>query len=223
MARAEAEAATARFWLSCIRLILGGFVAVSSGALAGAALWYFAGSQPNWPDLGPTLMTAGGGDRTPVTLVPAPDFAPPDSATPETVIAELSAPELVPPEPVTRAPAVPLTKHPDPQATAILVPDESLQLSWMEEPPIQQSDQIGTLIEQQGSAAQEAQEPAAGAAGTQTATAQLYTKPSVGQIDDALANLDLESLSPSGVIPQNPPPWRRHAVPVAKPFWILKA
>jgi len=159
MARAEAEAATARFWLSCIRLILGGFVAVSSGALAGAALWFFAGSQPNLPDLGPTLMTAGGGDRTPVTLVPAPDFAPPDSATPETVIAESSAPE-----PVAEAPAVPLTKHPDPQATAILVPDESLQLSWMEEPPIQQSDQIGTLIEQQGSAAEQAQEPAAGAA-----------------------------------------------------------
>ena len=88
----------------------------------------------------------------------------------------------------------------------------------MEEPPIQQSDQIGTLIEQQGSAAEETQEPAAGAADTQTAAAELYIKPSVGQIDDALANLDLESLSPVGVIPQNPPPWRRHAVPVAKPF-----
>jgi hypothetical protein len=223
MARAEAEAATARFWLSCIRLILGGFVAVSSGALAGAALWYFAGSQPNLPDLGPALMTAGGGDRTPVTSLPAPDLAAPDLATPETVIAESSAPELVAPGsvtpgPVTREPAVPLTEHPDPQATPILVPDESLQLSWMEEPPIQQSDQIGTLIEQQGSAAEEAQEPAAGAADTQTAAAQLYIKPSVGQIDDALANLDLESLSPVGVIPQNPPPWRRHAVPVAKPF-----
>jgi polysaccharide deacetylase 2 family uncharacterized protein YibQ len=213
MARAEAEAATARFWLSFIRLILGGFVAVSSGALAGAALWYFAGSQPYLPDLGPTLVTAGGGDRAPVTLVPEPDLAPPDLAAPETVIAESSAPELA-----AEAPAVALTKHPDPQATAILVPDESLQLSWMEEPPIQQSDQIGTLIEQQGSAAEQAQEPAAGAAGTQTATAQLYNKPSAGQIDDALANLDLESLSPTGVMPQNPPPWHRHAVPVAKPF-----
>ena len=213
MARAEAEAATARFWLSCIRLILGGFVAVSSGALAGAGLWYFAGSQPNLPDLGPPLVTAGGGDRTPVTSLPAPDLA-----APETVIAESSAPELVAPGSVTREPAVPLTEHPDPQATPILVPDESLQLSWMEEPPIQQSDQIGTLIEQQGSAAEEAQEPAAGAADTQTAAAELYIKPSVGQIDDALANLDLESLSPVGVIPQNPPPWRRHAVPVAKPF-----
>jgi polysaccharide deacetylase 2 family uncharacterized protein YibQ len=218
MARAEAEAARARFWLSCTRLVLGGFVAVSSGALAGAALWYFAGSEPTLPDLGPTLVTAGGGDRTPATLAPDPDLAPPDLvppdwAAPETVIAESSAPELV-----AEAPAVPEAKHPDPQAVPILVPDESLQLSWMEEPPIQQGDKIAVLIERQGSAADDAKESAADAADTQTATAQLLRKPSVGQIDTALANLDLESLSPADVIPQNPPAWRRHAVPVAKPF-----
>jgi polysaccharide deacetylase 2 family uncharacterized protein YibQ len=184
MARAEAEAATARFWLSCIRLILGGLVAVSSGALAGAALWYFAGAGPSMPDLGAALVTAGGGDRTPVTL----------------------------------ALAVPEAKHPDPQAVPILVPDESLQLSWMEEPPVQQGDEIAALIERQSPKADDIQDPEAGTADTQTAAAQLLRKPSVGQIDSALADLDLESLSPVGVVPQNPPAWRRHAVPVAKPF-----
>jgi polysaccharide deacetylase 2 family uncharacterized protein YibQ len=184
MARAEAEAATARFWLSCIRLILGGLVAVSSGALAGAALWYFAGAGPSMPDLGAALVTAGGGDRTPVTL----------------------------------APAVPEAKHPDPQAVPILVPDESLQLSWMEEPPVQQGDEIAALIERQSPKADDIQDPEAGTADTQTAAAQLLRKPSVGQIDSALADLDLKSLRPAGVVPQNPPAWRRHAVPVAKPF-----
>ncbi len=213
MARAQAEAASARFWLSFIRLVLGGSVAVMSGALAGATLWYFAGSQPGLPDLGPTLMTAGGGDWAPVTLVPAPDLTSPDLATPETVIAESSTPELV-----AEAPAVPAAKHPDPQAAPILVPDESLQLSWMEEPPIQQSDRIAELIERQRPPAGDAQEPATGATDTQTATAQLFRKPSSGQIDAALTTLDLESLSPADVIPQYPPAWRRHAVPVAKPF-----
>ena len=213
MARAEAEAATARFWLSCIRLILGGFVAVSSGALAGTALWYFAGAGPSVPDLGAALVTAGGGDRTPTAPAPAPDVAPPDLAA-----AETAAPELVAPGPASPAPAVPEAKHPDPQAVPILVPDESLQLSWMEEPPIQQGDEIAALIERQSPKADDTQDPEAGTPDTQTAAAQLLRKPSVGQIDSALANLDLESLSPTGVVPQNPPTWRRHAVPVAKPF-----
>ena len=213
MARAEAEAATARFWLSCIRLILGGFVAVSSGALAGTALWYFAGAGPSVPDLGAALVTAGGGDRTPTAPAPAPDVAPPDLAA-----AETAAPELVAPGPASPAPAVPEAKHPDPQAVPILVPDESLQLSWMEEPPLQQGDEIAALIERQSPKADDTQGPEAGAADTQTAAAQLLRKPSVGQIDSALANLDLESLSPTGVVPQTPPTWRRHAVPVAKPF-----
>ena len=213
MARAEAEAATARFWLSCIRLILGGFVAVSSGALAGTALWYFAGAGPSVPDLGAALVTAGGGDRTPTAPAPAPDVAPPDLAA-----AETAAPELVAPGPASPAPAVPEAKHPDPQAVPILVPDESLQLSWMEEPPIQQGDEIAALIERQSPKADDTQGPEAGTPDTQTAAAQLLRKPSVGQIDSALANLDLESLSPTGVVPQTPPTWRRHAVPVAKPF-----
>ncbi len=213
MARAEAEAATARFWLSCFRLILGGFVAVSSGALAGTALWYFAGAGPSVPDLGAALVTAGGGDRTPMAPAPAPDVAPPDLAA-----AETAAPELVAPGPASPAPAVPEAKHPDPQAVPILVPDESLQLSWMEEPPLQQGDEIAALIERQSPKADDTQGPEAGAADTQTAAAQLLRKPSVGQIDSALANLDLESLSPTGVVPQTPPTWRRHAVPVAKPF-----
>ena len=213
MARAEAEAATARFWLSCIRLILGGFVAVSSGALAGTALWYFAGAGPSVPDLGAALVTAGGGDRTPTAPAPAPDVAPPDLAA-----AETAAPELVAPGPASPAPAVPEAKHPDPQAVPILVPDESLQLSWMEEPPLQQGDEIAALIERQSPKADDTQGPEAGTPDTQTAAAQLLRKPSVGQIDSALANLDLESLSPTGVVPQTPPTWRRHAVPVAKPF-----
>lgn len=62
MARAQREAESARFWLSFIRLMLGGLVAVGSGAAAGAALWYFAASPTAMPDLGPTLLTASGGE-----------------------------------------------------------------------------------------------------------------------------------------------------------------
>jgi hypothetical protein len=218
LAQAEAEASRARFWLSFVRLILGGLVAVSSGAMVGAGLWYFASSTADLPDLGPALVTAGGGDQAPATLVPAPDTAPP-----ELLGGDPSEPRLVAQAPeesqsTPAAPAASSAQHPDPQTLPVLVPDESLHLSWMEEPPIEMSDEIAAEIEPQASEAEDAQEPAAGAMDAQTATDQLLRQPSAGQIDIALANLDLESLAPADVVPQTPPAWRRHAVPAAKPF-----
>jgi polysaccharide deacetylase 2 family uncharacterized protein YibQ len=218
LTQAEAEASRARFWLSFVRLILGGLVAVSSGAMVGAGLWYFASSTADLPDLGPALVTAGGGDQAPATLVPAPDTAPP-----EPLVGDSSEPRLVAQAPeesqsTPAAPAASSAEHPDPQTLPVLVPDESLHLSWMEEPPIEMSDEIAAETEPQASEAEDAQEPAAGAMDAQTATDQLLRQPSAGQIDIALANLDLESLAPADVVPQTPPAWRRHAVPAAKPF-----
>ena len=235
MARAQAEAASARFWLSFVRLVLGGFVAVMSGALAGATLWYFAGSHTMLPDLGPTLLTAGGGEE-PASLVPAPELNAPDLTASDLTASE---PNFEPPSEQMADPAAgdqaaigsapseglapespdSTTALPDPQAAPILVPDRSLQLSWMEEPPLLESDQIAELIERQD-------DPEAGAdgaapdetAGAPTQTAQLLRKPTPGQIDSALESLDLVSLSPAGITPQKPPAWRRYAVPVAKPF-----
>ncbi len=194
MARAQAEAASARFWLSCIRLILGGFVAVTSGVLAGATLWYVAGSPAHMPDLGPPLVTAGGGDSEPASVTPAPDWNAPQ-ADPAPPAAELGAP--------------------DPQAAPILVPDQSLQLSWTEEPPIEHGDPVPDLRADEGPAA-DAQDPAAGAA--EPTTAQIFEKPTTGQIDSALAALDLDSLAPADILPEHPPAWQRNAVQVAKPF-----
>jgi uncharacterized protein len=207
MARAQAEAASARFWLSCIRLILGGFVAVTSGVLAGASLWYVARSPARVPDLGPPLLTAGGGEFEPATVTPDPDLNAPraDAALPAAA------------EPAASAPAGPAAVAPDPQAAPILVPDQSLQLSWMEEPPIEHGDPVPDLSEDQGPAAQDAQDPAAGAAEPPT-TAQIFEKPTAGQIDTALAALDLDSLSPADILPEHPPAWQRNAVQVAKPF-----
>ena len=248
MARAQAEAASARFWLSFVRLVLGGFVAVMSGALAGATLWYFAGSHAVLPDLGPTLLTAGGEEEG-AQLVPAPDLASPDLDSSLPDLPELTAAEpLVEPSPDPTAgqqaaldPALaegpvaapgptapnptaanPTAALPDPQPAPILVPDRSLQLSWMEEPPLLEGDQIAGLIEQQGDSAEAADglEETAPVQATdqQIQTAQLMRKPTAGEIDSALEALDLASLSPAGIAPQQPPAWRRHAVPVAKPF-----
>jgi len=251
MARARAEAASARFWLAFVRLVLGGFFAVMSGALAGATLWYFAGSHSVLPDLGPTLLTAGGDEQS-AQLVPAPDLDAPEIEAPELDSLELDAleldspdldsPELIAAEPITEpsepvaAPAAsqqaaldpatsarpaatsdPAAALPEPQPAPVLVPDQSLHLSWMEEPPLLEADQMAELIERQGDPAEEAAEPAP----DETApaqTAQLLRKPTAGQIDSALASLDLVSLSPAGIAPQQPPAWRRNAVPVAKPF-----
>ena len=220
MAQAEAEAARARFWLSLVRLVLGGFVAISSGALAGVGLWYFARSTADAPDLGPALVTAGGGDPAPVTLVPAPDVAPSDWTPPDAPDDDSSRPRRVAQAPtesesVTDTPAAPEAQHPDPPALPVLVPDQSLHLSWMEEPPIELSDEIAAEIERQGS---DAEDSSAGAAYAPSVTDELLRKPSAGQIDMALANLDLESLAPADVVPETPPAWRRHAVPAARPF-----
>ena len=221
MAQAQAEARRARFWLSCVRLVLGGLVAISSGAVAGAGLWYFARSTADVPDLGPALVTAGGGDPETVTLVPAPDVSPADRTAPEPPRTDSREPQLLAQAPeesqsATDAPAGPEAPHPDPQALPVLVPDESLHLSWMEEPPIEMSDEIAAEIERQ--ATQEAEDPAAGTTPAPSAAAELLRKPSASQIDLALANLDLESLAPADVVPQTPPTWRRHAVPATKPF-----
>ena len=206
MARAQAEAASARFWLSCIRVILGGFLAVTSGVLAGAALWYLAGSPSGVPDLGPALVTAGDRQAESVTLVPTPELS-----APEADAAPPAAPDLAATEPPG-----PAAVAPDPQAAPILVPDESLQLSWMEEPPIEPGDRLADPVERQGPPAEEAPEPPAGSA--EPATVRLFQKPTAGQIDGALAALDLDSLSPADVLPEHPPAWRRNAVQVAKPF-----
>lgn len=211
MARAEAEAVSARFWLSFTRLVLGGFIAVVSGAMAGATLWYVAGSPTAVPDLGPTLVTAGTGEQGSATRSPAPSTSESEPATAGSAPLERAAP--VPP----------MAAAPAPQAAPILVPDESLQLSWMEEPPIEQHDRIAGPDERSGSAiagsaSDGSQSPAAGTAEPSAQTAQLLRKPTAGQIDAALAALDLESLKPAKAAPENPPAWRRNSVQVAKPF-----
>jgi len=223
MARAQAEAASARFWLSFVRMVLGGFVAVMTGALAGATLWYVGGSEPVLPDLGPALLTAGGGESEAVTLVPEPALTQPEPdpevAGWEPALPENVDPEDAAPESIGAAATVPPAALPDPQSAPILVPDETLQLSWMEEPPLQQKDQIAALIEKQEAPTAAPDEPESEeAAQPPTQSAQLFRKPTAGQIDAALASLDLTSLSPAGITPETPPAWRRHAVPVSRPF-----
>lgn len=205
MARAQREAESARFWLSFIRLMLGGLVAVGSGAAAGAALWYFAASPTAMPDLGPTLLTASGGEPEQVTLVPAPQASATEPAAGDSVTLKLAPPSAT----------VSLAAARDLQAPPILVPDETLQLSWMEEPPIEHHEPVP----EEDPAASAALLPEADGAGAPDASAaQVMHKPTAGQIDAALAALDLDSLRPAYVASERPPAWQRNAVKAAKPF-----
>jgi len=211
MARAQREADSARFWLSFIRLVLGGLIAVGSGAAAGAVLWYFVALPPAVPELGPPLLTAGGGEaEEQVSLVPVPPASAPEPAAGDSVTLKLA------PSDASESPGVTvsLAAAREPQAPPILVPDESLQLSWMEEPPIEHHDPAP---------AEDQAESATPLPTTDDTTApgvdaaQFLRKPTAGQIDAALAALDLESLRPAQVAHQRPPAWQQNAVAVAKP------
>lgn len=282
MARAQAEADSARFWLWFIRLLLGGFLAVGSGALAGVALWYFAGPPQAVPDVGATLLTAGSGAPSSVTLVPAPQSGaagklagakPSVSELPaaETMAApgkldppgkldlagKLDAPgKLNAPVPAAgesdgpRSAASVLARRrsaaqAEPSPPPFLVPDASLQLSWMEEPPLGPSPPTKATepteptesTEATGASGATGATGATGAPAGSTALATPATSatpaataepPAAGdqlmrprtsrEIDAGLAALDLDALGPSEVAPANPPAWRRHAVKVSKPI-----
>ena len=77
--------------------------------------------------------------------------APLESSFPDPIVAEPISPDPIGPEArdaeAERPPLVAQAEHPEPQALPVLVPDESLHLSWMEEPPIEMNDAIAAELD----------------------------------------------------------------------------
>ncbi len=232
MARAQQEAAAARFWFACTRLVLGGVVAVMTGALAGATLWVFVGEEPNLARLGgPTLVTAGGGAERNLRIPPpAVRTEIPGRSLAEAPVADLDLPPAAAPAERGAAPEARIEIPPEaqPESPATLVPEADVRLSWMEEPPLEAEEGHefpgGTpglgeqLAEGSGQPLPDDLTPAAAKPDSPAPTADLFRKRTPGEIDAGLAALDLDLLSPEDVSPAAARTWQRYAVPVSKPF-----